>query len=100
MYTPKLMFFVARAAHIHFVSPRIHNAWSCNRLPKTIGPKVLDFIPGEDWETVNATDSSFSLDGDYMFVYSLPNFPCFQVGNPYSHERPISVRVIISCGSG
>ncbi|KAK9362394.1 hypothetical protein V1504DRAFT_448348 [Lipomyces starkeyi] len=44
--------------------PLIQNTWSCNRLPKTIGLKMRDFIPDEDWEAANIPDGSLSFDGD------------------------------------
>ncbi|KAK9310924.1 hypothetical protein V1522DRAFT_414899 [Lipomyces starkeyi] len=40
----------------------LQNAWSCNRLPKTIGLKVSDFVPDEDLKTANIPDSSLSFD--------------------------------------
>ncbi|KAK9490101.1 hypothetical protein V1508DRAFT_458039 [Lipomyces doorenjongii] len=38
----------------------LQNAWSCNRLPKTIGLKVSDFVP--DLKAANIPDSSLSFD--------------------------------------
>ncbi|KAK9428352.1 hypothetical protein V1505DRAFT_401962 [Lipomyces doorenjongii] len=40
----------------------LQNAWSCNRLPKTIGLKVSDFVPREDLKVANIPDSSLSFD--------------------------------------
>ncbi|KAK9433082.1 hypothetical protein V1505DRAFT_397801 [Lipomyces doorenjongii] len=40
----------------------LQNAWSCNRLPKTIGLKVSDFVPDEDFKAANIPDSSLSFD--------------------------------------
>ncbi|KAK9351141.1 hypothetical protein V1523DRAFT_442143 [Lipomyces doorenjongii] len=40
----------------------LQNAWSCNRLPKTIGLKVSDFVPDEDLKAANIPDSSLSFD--------------------------------------
>ncbi|KAK9351442.1 hypothetical protein V1505DRAFT_400535 [Lipomyces doorenjongii] len=48
----------------------IQNSWRCNRLPKTIGLKLRDFIPDEDWEAANIVDSGISFDGD-LYVRSL-----------------------------
>ncbi|KAK9371133.1 hypothetical protein V1509DRAFT_2915 [Lipomyces kononenkoae] len=44
--------------------PLIQYGWSCNRLPKTIGLKIRDFIPEEEWEAANVPDSTLSFDGD------------------------------------
>ncbi|KAK9354958.1 hypothetical protein V1523DRAFT_361190 [Lipomyces doorenjongii] len=41
----------------------LQNAWSCNRLPKTIGLKVSDFVPDEDLKAANIPDSSLPFDG-------------------------------------
>ncbi|KAK9357652.1 hypothetical protein V1504DRAFT_494362 [Lipomyces starkeyi] len=42
----------------------IQNTWSCNRLPKTIGLKMSDFIPDDAWKAANIVDGSISFDGD------------------------------------
>ncbi|KAK9384146.1 hypothetical protein V1515DRAFT_618233 [Lipomyces mesembrius] len=45
-----------------FIEQLLQNAWSCHRLPKTIGLKVSDFVPDEEWKTANIPDSSLSFD--------------------------------------
>ncbi|KAK9336466.1 hypothetical protein V1521DRAFT_448739, partial [Lipomyces starkeyi] len=42
----------------------IQNAWCSNRLPNTIGLKLRDFIPDEDWEAANIVDGGISFDAD------------------------------------
>ncbi|KAK9243331.1 hypothetical protein V1506DRAFT_580782 [Lipomyces tetrasporus] len=41
----------------------IQNTWSSNRLPKSIGLKMSDFVPDEDLEAANIPDGSLSFDG-------------------------------------
>ncbi|KAK9350659.1 hypothetical protein V1523DRAFT_445221 [Lipomyces doorenjongii] len=48
----------------------IQNSWLSNRLPKTIGLKLRDFIPDADWEAANIVDESISFDGD-LYVHNL-----------------------------
>ncbi|KAK9493302.1 hypothetical protein V1508DRAFT_403997 [Lipomyces doorenjongii] len=48
----------------------IQNSWRSNRLPKTVGLKLRDFIPDEDWEAANVVDDSISFDGD-LYVHNL-----------------------------
>ncbi|KAK9349929.1 hypothetical protein V1523DRAFT_132715 [Lipomyces doorenjongii] len=40
----------------------IQNPWPCNRLPKTIGLKIRDFIPDEDWKAANIPGGSVIFD--------------------------------------
>ncbi|KAK9487882.1 hypothetical protein V1527DRAFT_494427 [Lipomyces starkeyi] len=49
--------------HTAFIEP-IRYVTSDSTLPKTIGLKVRDFIPDEDWEAANILDGSLSFDGD------------------------------------
>ncbi|KAK9252489.1 hypothetical protein V1507DRAFT_481595 [Lipomyces tetrasporus] len=47
----------------------IQNAWSSNRLPKSIGLKMSDFVPGEDLEVANIPDGSLSFNGNlYLHI--------------------------------
>ncbi|KAK9329121.1 hypothetical protein V1520DRAFT_370636 [Lipomyces starkeyi] len=48
----------------------IQNAWCSNRLPNTIGLKLRDFIPDEDWEAANIVDGGISFDAD-LYVHNL-----------------------------
>ncbi|KAK9428058.1 hypothetical protein V1505DRAFT_402144 [Lipomyces doorenjongii] len=48
----------------------IQNSWCSNRLPKTIGLKLRDFIPDEDWEAANIVDGNISFDGN-LYVHNL-----------------------------
>ncbi|KAJ8104409.1 hypothetical protein POJ06DRAFT_279840 [Lipomyces tetrasporus] len=42
----------------------IQNAWSSNRLPKSINLKMSDFVPDEDLVAANIPDGSLSFDGN------------------------------------
>ncbi|KAK9321620.1 hypothetical protein V1517DRAFT_308761 [Lipomyces orientalis] len=42
--------------------PLIQNVWSSNRLPKSIGLKMSDFIPEEDLAATSIPDGSLSFD--------------------------------------
>ncbi|KAK9371537.1 uncharacterized protein V1513DRAFT_461276 [Lipomyces chichibuensis] len=49
----------------------LQNTWSCNRLPKTIGLKVSDFIPDDDWKAANILDGTLSFDADlYLDIFT------------------------------
>ncbi|KAK9427354.1 hypothetical protein V1505DRAFT_380433 [Lipomyces doorenjongii] len=43
----------------------IQNGWTCNRLPQTIGLKIRDFIPDEDWDAASIPNGRISFDGDF-----------------------------------
>ncbi|KAK9242317.1 hypothetical protein V1506DRAFT_556129 [Lipomyces tetrasporus] len=47
-----------------FLELLIQNAWSSNRLPKSINPKMSDFVPDEDLGAANIPDGSLSFDGN------------------------------------
>ncbi|KAK9250532.1 hypothetical protein V1507DRAFT_482972 [Lipomyces tetrasporus] len=51
----------------------IQNIWSSNRLPKSIGLKMSDFVPDEDLEAANIPDGSLSFDGS-LYVHLLRTF--------------------------
>ncbi|KAK9242747.1 hypothetical protein V1506DRAFT_546582 [Lipomyces tetrasporus] len=42
----------------------IQNTWSANCLPETIGLRIHDFVPDDEFEAANIPDGDISIDGN------------------------------------